>query len=148
MRSDYKAGFVIDGETSTNHEYPGEPDTWHACEDEKCICGKSHIRFGPLSANVTFLDNWSYTLAHTDPSDLDPFMHYYVSDTFGDKNMRGQCPHKGYKINAEVVDTDGDPLPKATVSTRMCRRTSIPLPPGRRVTTERPPSMRRRETTR
>ena len=115
LGADYKAGFVIEGEKSKNHEYPGEPDVWHACEDEECICGKSHIRFGPLALNLELWD-WSETLAHTDPADLDPFMYYYVSDTFGDKNMRGKCPHKGYKINAEVVDTAGNKLPDVTVS--------------------------------
>ena len=40
----------------------------------------------------------------------------YVSETFGDKNMRGKCPHKGYKINAEVVNEEGDPLQKVDVS--------------------------------
>ena len=111
LESDYKAGFVINGDTAKNHVYPGEPDVWHACDDDQCICGDSHVRIGPLSLNATVLDFWSKTLAHTDPYDLDPFMNYYVSETFGDKNMRGKCPHKGYKINA-----DGDALSNAAVA--------------------------------
>lgn len=116
LSAGYKAGFVIDGETSKNHEYSGEPDTWHACDDEKCICGNSHVRFGPLSLSGTVFDNCSYTFWHTDLADLDPFMRYYVSETFGDKDMHGQCPYKGYKVNAEVVNKEGDPLAKVDVS--------------------------------
>ena len=113
----YKGGCVIEGETSKNHEYPGEPDVWHACDDEDCICGNAHIRFGPLSVEGLVF-NWSTPIpgAHTDPTDLDPFKDYYVSRTFNDKNMDGKCPHKGYKINTEVQDTGGKKIESATVS--------------------------------
>ena len=113
----YKGGCVIEGETSKNHEYPGEPDVWHACDDEDCICGNAHIRFGPLSVDGLVF-NWSTPIpgAHTDPTDLDPFKDYYVSRTFNDKNMDGKCPHKGYKINTEVQDTRGKKIEGATVS--------------------------------
>lgn len=113
----YKGGCVIEGETSKNHEYPGEPDVWHACDDEDCICGNAHIRFGPLSVEGLVF-NWSTPIpgAHTDPTDLDPFKDYYVSRTFNDKNMDGKCPHKGYKINTEVQDTRGKKIEGATVS--------------------------------
>ena len=113
----YKGGCVIEGETSKNHEYPGEPDVWHACDDEDCICGNAHIRFGPLSVEGLVF-NWSTPIpgAQTDPTDLDPFKDYYVSRTFNDKNMDGKCPHKGYKINTEVQDTGGKKIESATVS--------------------------------
>ena len=115
LGASYRGGCVLDGETSKNHEYPGEPDVWHACEDDECICGNAHIRFGPLSTEAIYF-KWSKTLSHTDPTDLDPFKDYYVSNTFNDKNMDGKCPHKGYKINTEVLSTTGDKLEGATVS--------------------------------
>ena len=115
LGASYKGGCVLEGETSKNHEYPDEPDVWHACDDDDCICGNAHIRFGPLSIEALYF-GWSTPIRSTDPTDLDPFKEYYVSYTFNDKNLDGRCPHKGYKINTEVLSTTGDKLEKATVS--------------------------------
>lgn len=114
----YKGGVVMEGETIYGHNYPGDTEHkyWHECDAYDCLNGDGHWRLGPLSLEA-FLGPYSSTIKDmTDPEDFDPFTHYYVSDTFGDKSMTDPCPHKGYRINAKVQNPDGKKLEGIGVS--------------------------------
>ena len=112
----YKGGVVIQGETSKNHEYPGDKEKkfWHECEDDECVNGSAFWRLGPLSLEC-IVGPYSAPIAETGTKDFDPFVEYYASDTFHDQNMRARCPHKGYRLNVEVVTDTGETIPGAGV---------------------------------
>lgn len=114
----YKGGVVIEGDSIYGHNYPNDTEHkyWHECDPYDCVNGDGHWRLGPLSLDM-FVGPYSSTLWEmTDPEDFDPFTHYYVSDTFGDKSMTDPCPHKGYRINAKVQNPDGKKLEGIGVS--------------------------------
>ncbi|MCR5565771.1 MAG: InlB B-repeat-containing protein [Clostridiales bacterium] len=112
----YKTGVVVGGETSKNHEYPGytEKKFWHECEDDECVSGSAFWRFGPLSLEC-IIGPYSAPIAEIAKKDFDPFKEYYSSDTFHDQSMTSPCPHKGYRLNVEVVSDTGEKIPGASV---------------------------------
>ena len=112
----FKTGVVVGGETSKNHEYPGDTERkfWHECEDDECVNGSAFWRLGPLSLEC-IIGPYSAPIAEIAKKDFDPFKEYYASDTFHDQSMTSPCPHKGYRLNVEVVTDTGEKIPGASV---------------------------------
>ncbi len=112
----YKTGFVVEGEKSEGHNYPGDDEKkyWHECESGECVHGSGFWRLGPLALSWSMLGQ-SETIISTDPKDFDPFFEFYDSKTFDDRDWTS-CPHKGYRLNAQVLNSGGDPLSEANVS--------------------------------
>ena len=112
----YKTGVVVGGETAKNHEYPGDTERkfWHECEDDECVNGSAFWRLGPISLEC-IIGPYSAPIAEIAKKDFDPFKEYYASDTFHDQSMTSPCPHKGYRLNVEVVTDTGEKIPGASV---------------------------------
>ena len=119
MGLSYDGGLVLEGDASYGHVYPGDPNKekfWHECENGQCVSGDAHMRLGPLSVNALIL-GYSAPLYSVGQKDFDPFKYYYSSKTFGDSSMTSPCPHKGYRLNTNVIRSDtGEPISGASVS--------------------------------
>jgi len=115
----YKFGVVMKGDRTNNDFDPNNPDDkdWHVCGKDKCLEGSVFSRYGPLSIVLTILGHGAVTIKKiTEETDEDPVAEYYISKTFGDKSMSSSCPHWAYRLNVQVEDQDGNPVPNVNVS--------------------------------
>ena len=112
-----KNGLSLEAEPSYNHEYPGDKDRkyWHECESGECTSGTGCTKVGVLAVEATFIAGViTVTIVHSDGYDYDEF-EYYDSKTFDDRGLTA-CPHKGYRLNVTVDDTQGTSTEGAAIS--------------------------------
>ena len=112
-----KNGLSLESEKSYNHEYPGDTDRkyWHECESGECTSGNGCTKVGEISVEATFIAGAiTVTIVHSDGYDYDEF-EYYDSKTFDDRDLTA-CPHKGYRLNVTVDNSQGTSTEGAAVS--------------------------------
>ena len=113
----YRGGIVLEGQMQIGPWDDGNHYRWHACEDLECVQGDVHPRIGPVTVDLIIGDVFTQNLLSIPAGkDFDPLFEFYYSWTFGDGSRESMCPHYGYRVNTNVVGSDGNQLTDALVS--------------------------------